>query len=153
MRVASVEADAGKRLGAHNDFVARRISTDDWVSGNGKGGRNEGMKAGGVAESDALVGVLRLFGNRSAGGGTHIVAMPERERNLCARAFDQDLVKPRLRRGLNCNFVVRRGTQCTARARPDAESTFTSSGVAGVALRVNDAHRKNMFRILVGMLA
>lgn len=153
MRVGSVEANAGKGFGSDNDLVARCISSDDWVRGDAKRGWNEGMEAGGVAQSDAFGGILGLFGRGSAGSWAHVVAMAEGKCNLCAGALYQYLVKPRFRRGLNRELVVRRGTQCAGGTRTDAKTAFTSSSVGWVAVRVDDAHRENLLRILICVLS
>src|SRR6516164_1884935 len=79
--------------------------------------------------------------------------MAEGKRNLCPGALYQYLVKPRLGRGLYCQFVMRRGTQCASGARADAKTAFTFSDVTGDAVRVDDTHRENVLRILICMLA
>jgi len=80
--------------------------------------------------------------------------MPERECDLGTGGLNKYLVKPGLRRGLNCELVVRRGAQCAGGAGSDAEAAFSSSSAAGVAVvRVDNAHRQNVLRILVCMLA
>src|SRR5271156_6781624 len=80
--------------------------------------------------------------------------MPEGKGNLGTGCFYQYLVKPGLRRGLNCELVVSRGAQCACGAGADAEAAFPSSSAAGIAVvRVDNAHRKNVLRVLICMLA
>ena len=151
--VGSIKANEIERFRADNDRVARRPSAigDGWVRGNGKRGRKERMEAGCVTQSDGR-GVLDLFG-AWAGGRAHIVLMPEGERDLWSGSLNKDLVKPRLRRGRNCELVVRCVTCRANSARVDAKAAFSSSSLARVAVRVDHAHRQNVQRILICILA
>ena len=110
------------------------------------------MEAGGISQSDVRRGVLAVF-DRPAGRRAHIVLMTEGERNLRAGGFYHYLVKPWLRRGRDCELVVRRETQCAGGARVDAEAAFIPSSPAGVAVRVNDAHGEDVKRAFICILA